>query len=278
MTPSIYAYLDFRAYLRDWFSAKQAMDPHFSKRRFARLAGRSSPGLLADVMDGERQLTQPMVEVFTQALQLNRAEGEFFHALVQLDQAEDPRERNHAWERISHSRGFQETRSLDGASFRYLSCWWFPVVRELAHRPDFEPDPAWVARHVRPVITESQARRALEALLDLGMLVRSGDTLEPAAGVVQTPHEVQGLAVHNYHKAMLDRASEAVDAFKPHERHIVAATVSVPIDLIPRLKQEINALQDRLLAICDRFEGQAEQVLQIELLLFPLSDRAPRTP
>jgi uncharacterized protein (TIGR02147 family) len=272
--PSIYCYLDYRAFLRDWFAAKQAADPRFSKRRFARLAGRSSPGLLTEVMEGKRHLTPPMIEVFARALDLSRAEAEFFEALVQLDQSGSHQARNHAWERISNVPAFQRSRKIDGASFQYLSCWWFPVVRELANRKDFDPDPAWIARHVRPAITESQARKALDTLQALGMLVRDGDRLVPADGVVTTAHEVEGLAVRNYHLAMLERASEAVDRYEPQERHLVAATLSVPVALVPRLKQEINALQERVLAMCDRLEGQAEQVLQLELLLFPLSDRA----
>ena len=65
--PDIHRYLDFRSYLRDWFDARKAEDAKFSKRSFARLAGKSSPGLLTDVIGG-RQLTAKMVGAFSRAM------------------------------------------------------------------------------------------------------------------------------------------------------------------------------------------------------------------
>jgi uncharacterized protein (TIGR02147 family) len=272
--PSIFEYLDYRAFLRAWFAARKAEDPRVSRRELSRRAGSSSPGFLTEVMDGDRQLTGPSVAAIARALGLSRAETEFFTALVDLDQAEDTPSRNHAWERIISARGLTQARKIEGAGFEYLSNWWYPVVRELAHRRDFVADPAQIARHVRPPITEAQARKALQCLVSLGLLVEREGKLVPADVVVTTPHEVEGLAVHNYHLGMLERAREAIDRFEPEERHLVAATLSVPASLIPQLKREINAAQERILELASQPDQQVDQVLQIELLMFPLSDRA----
>lgn len=271
--PDVHRYLDFRAFLRDWFAARREADPRFSRRAFARLAGKSSPGLLAEVMDGDRQLTPAMVEAFAGAMGLGRAEADFFAALVRLAQATSTTERNEAWDRISASRHFREARRIEGASVEYLSNWWFPVVRELAQRPDFRADPAWIARRIRPPISEGQARKALETLQALELLVPHPERgLAPAEGVVATPHEVAGLAVHNYHRGMLELAIESMERFPPEERHLVAATLSVPRALVPALKRELDALQERVLDLSDRLSDPPEQVMQVHLVLFPLSD------
>jgi uncharacterized protein (TIGR02147 family) len=276
-SPDIFRYLDFRAYLRDWFEARRQEDPGFSKRQFARLAGKSSPGLLTEVMDGDRQLTPAMVDSFASALGLSRAEKDFWDSLVQLAQAPDSRTRNHAWERISAVKAFQEARRIEGASVQYLSHWWYPVVRELAHRPDFVADPAWIARRIRPPVTEPQARKALEVLQELGLLAPDDrGRLRPTDAVVTTPHEVAGLAVHNYHRAMLERAIDAIDRFPADERHLLAATISIPHGLVAEIKQELNTLQERILDLANRFDGSADEVVQVHLVMFPLSDRAER--
>ena len=36
--PDLYAYLDYRKYLEDWFDARKAANPRFSHRMFARRA------------------------------------------------------------------------------------------------------------------------------------------------------------------------------------------------------------------------------------------------
>ncbi|HHO54375.1 MAG TPA: TIGR02147 family protein [Deltaproteobacteria bacterium] len=272
--PNIYDYLDFRSFLRSWFEARKAEEPRFSKRSFARLAGKSSPGLLTEVLNG-RQLSPKMVSAFANAMKLTAPEADFFDALVQLDQARSTRERNHAWDRISASRSFQEARRIEGASVRYLSDWWIPVIRELAHRRDFQPDPAWIAARIRPPITEAMARRGLETLIELEMLIERDDGgLAPAEGVLTTPQEVAGLAVHNYHLGMLQRAIESIDGVDPEERHLLAATVSVPHSVVGQLKDELNAFHRRIIDLCGRYEGDAEEVLQLHFVLFPLSDRA----
>ena len=273
--PVIYRYLDFRAFLRDWYAWRQAQDPKFSRRQFARLAGKRSPGLLTTVMEGDRQLTPPMVRAFAQAMELSADEAAFFGALVQLDQASDSMTRNEAWRRVSASKAFREARPLQGASVEYLSHWWYPVVRELAHRHDFVPDPSWIAKHTRPPITEAQARRAVEVLLRLGLLREDEeDGLVPADGVLTTPHEVEGMAVHNYHLGMLERAAESIERFEPELRHLVAATLPVPESLVPVIKQELNALQERLGDLAEQTEEDIERVVQIHLVMFPLSDTA----
>lgn len=271
--PTVFDHLDFRAFLAEWFAAKKASNPRFSHRMFARLAGQRSPSLLHHVMEGTRNLTPATTESFARAMKLGAGEAEFFGLLVALGQAETDTERNEAWERIAATRRFREARRIEGAGFEYLSSWYYPAIRELAHRGDFVDDPDWIARTLRPRITPARARRALEAMLGLGLLVRADDgRVRPADASVVTPHEVEGLAVHNYHHGMLERAREAIDAFDPTERHFGAVTVAVPDALVPRLKQEIAAFQERLLNLCDTAAEPKDRVYQLNLQLFPLSE------
>ncbi|MCB9683773.1 MAG: TIGR02147 family protein [Alphaproteobacteria bacterium] len=272
--PIVYDYLDFRAFLRDWYAARSAADPSFSKRRFVRLAGRTSPGLFGDVVDGDRKIGPDTARAFAKAMSLPREEADFFESLVRFCQATDPVDRRNAWERILATRSFQSLRRIEGHSYAYLARWWIPVVRELAGRKDFDPDPAWIAAHIRPQITEAQAREALATLLELGMLMEDESGVpRPADAVLTTPHEVQSMAVHAYHKGMLGLAVESIDRFPAEERHLLGATLSVPLRLVGALKNELDAVQERLLALADGFDDAPEQVIQIELAMFPLSDR-----
>jgi uncharacterized protein (TIGR02147 family) len=269
----VFGYLDHRRFLDDWFRAKKNGNPRFSHRMFARLAGQKSPSLLLQVIRGDRNLTPATAEAFIGAMKLSSEEAAFFADLVKLNQASSPDEQNEAWSRISASRRFRAARRIEGQGVEYISHWYYPAVRELANRDDFEADPAWIARALRPRITASQARKALELLLSLGLLeeredgrVRSGD-----ASIV-TPHEVAGLAARNYHRGMLELARDSVETATREERHLAAVTVCIPQRLVPRLKREINAIQERLLDLCDGAEGEPEQVYQVHLALFPLSE------
>ena len=270
--PSVFAYLDYRRFLSDWYDAKKKVNPRFSHRAFVRRTGQRSPSLLADVIAGRRNLTAAGLEGFQRALGLDRTAARFFRLLVQLDQAETPAEKNAVWTDITASKRFRESRRLEGDSFRYLSTWYLPAIRELANRADFRDDPAWIARQLRPPIRTKEAADALATLFDLELLVRDEQgQITHGGGSVVTPSEVTGLAVHNYHDGMLVRAREAVVRVPPAERHFVAVTVTVPPSLVPALKEELNAMQARILELCSGTELPADQVMQFNLHFFPLS-------
>ena len=271
-SPEVFGYLDHRLFLSDWFVWKKSRNAKFSHRVFARRAGQKNPSLLSQVIAGRRNLTPRTTSAFCRAMALSEEDAKFFHMLVQLDRARTDSDRNRAWERISASRRFQQARRIEGASFRYLSRWYFPAIRELATRSDFQADPSWIAATLRPRITPVQAEDALSSLQEMGLLqADAAGRLRPAQATIATPHEIVDLAVHNYHAGMIKLASEAIARFPAEDRHLGAVTVSIPRAMLGELKAEIAAFQERLLDLCDRSEAPSEQVFQINLQCFPLS-------
>ncbi len=269
----IYTYLDYRRFLDDWFRAAKQGNPRFSHRMFARLAGQKSPSLLIQVIRGERNLTQATTEAFAGAMQLRPPEATFFGDLVLLGQAKTTDEQNRAWARISASRRFREARQLEARGVEIFSNWHHAAIRELAARDDFDPDPEWIARQLRPRVTPAQARKAMEALVEIGLLAQGEDgSVSLSDASLVTPHEVAGMAARNYHRSMLNLAADSTDSADRDERHLSAVTVCIPRSLVPRLKREIDAFQEKLLDLCDSAEESAEQVYQLHLALFPLSE------
>ena len=274
--PIIQDYLDYRAYLRDWFTWKKQASPRFSQRAFAKRMGQSSPSIGVDLVSGRRGLTPALFGPLTKALGLDAEQRGYLQLLVNLDRAKTPQQRNGAWDRLSAHRWFRQARRVEGEGFRYVSDWTCPAVRELASRPDFQAEPGWIARTLVPSITEAHARRTLDTLFELGLLVTDDDgVVQQAEASVVTPTEVQGLAAHNYHQGMFDLAKQGITRFSADERHYTGVTVCVPEALVPDLKREIMEFAERLLERCDRAQGDPERVFQVHLAAFPLS-RSPK--
>ncbi len=270
--PDLFSYLDHRKWLSDWFDWKKACNPRFSHRMFARLAGQRSPSLLLLVCQGKRNLTAASMEGFIKATGLNDEEARFFRLLVELDGADATEDRNLVFERIAGTQRFQAARKLEGESFRYLSSWYLPAIRELATLNSFRADPDWIARTLHPPISRKDAQAALDTLFTLGLLVRRKDGAVHVAEVtIATPHEVAGLAAHNYHQGMIDRARASIGGSHPDQRHLGAVTVAVPSKDIAELKAEVASFLERFLDRCDRRIPDADQVFQLNVQLFPLS-------
>lgn len=273
--PDLFTYLDHRAWLGDWFAWKQSTNARYSHRAFARAAGLSNPSLLHLVVKGERNITPRTLPGFVRALKLAGDQARHFELLVSLDRARSPDERNAIFDRIRATRGFRAANELQAASFDYLSDWTLPAIRELAGAPHFRHDPTWIAEQLQPRVTEARARRSLELLERLGMVIpdaEGGATQQDVA--IVTAHEVWGLAVFNYHRQMLDRAREALETVDAAERHYGAVTVRVPATRIEALKEEVAAFQERVLALCDEDED-GDVVMQLNLQLFPLTRTEP---
>ncbi len=274
--PDVFEHLDYRAFLRAWFTWKKGDNPRFSHRMFARMAKISSPSLLHHVMEGKRNLTPRTATSVADAMSLRGEERVFFGLLVELDRARTSDSRNRVWRRISATRRFQEARPIEGEGFQYLTRWYLPAVRELARRPDFRAESDYVATHLRPRITRKQADSALDTLFRLGLLERlDGGGVRATDATIVTPHEVRGLAVRNYHSAMIGKALESIERFDKTRRMLGASTVCIPRELVPELRRRIQRFHESVIDLCDGAEGEAEVVYQFNLQLFPLSADEP---
>jgi uncharacterized protein (TIGR02147 family) len=269
--PDIFGYLDYRAYLKDVYEAGKAHTRHFSYRYLSQKAGFRSPNFIKLVIDSQRNLSAESIEPVAKAFGLRADERRFFADLVAFDQASTVAEKNEAFSRLCASRRFREARRLDHSMFAYLSCWYYPAVREMAARPDFRPEPEWISGEVFPPITAEQAAEALDLLFELGLLVRdaSGRVLrgEPS---VTTGHEVRSLAIGNYHRQMLERAAESIVDVPRQWRDISALTICVSRDQVAALKERIHGFRESLLDTGDRDE-RPEVVYQLNIQLFPLT-------
>ena len=272
VAPSVFDFLDFRAYLRGYYEAQKARRAGFSFRTFSKRAGLRSPNFFKLVMDGDRNLGADSIPKFADALGLSGAERDFFTDLVAFDQAADSTEKNRAFERIAASRRFRTARRIDGLLLTYLSHWYHPAIRELAARHDFSEDPKWIAQQLRPAISPTQAAHSLELLLSLGLLERDAASGRLLRGepTLTTEHEVTALGAGNFHRQMLQRAAESIDDIPARLRDLAALTVCVSARTASQIKERIHQFREALTELCDA-EPQGTAVYQLNIQWFPLS-------
>jgi uncharacterized protein (TIGR02147 family) len=275
--PDIFSYVDYRAYLGDYYRAAKENVSAFSYRYLARRAGFSSPNFIKLVIDGDRNLGADSIESVAGALKLDSAERRFFRALVHFDQADSAKDKNEAFEQIAASRRFRHARRIEHDMFEYLSHWYYPAIREMAARDDFRADPEWIARQLFPSITEARASKALDVLFRLGVLERDEDepdTITRGDPSLTTGHEVGSLAIGNYHRQMLERAGASIEEVDRDLRDVSALTVCISESMVDELKSRIHQFREILLDLCDSDEAP-QTVYQINFQLFPLTQSAP---
>ena len=267
--PDVARFTDYRAFLREMVKFLRAVRPGFSFRSFARRAGFASPNYLKLVSDGLRNLAPESVEKFARGLGLSKREQEIFRILVLIANARSDDERNALFLRLRERIGADEVTRLRDDQFAVYEVWWALVIRDMAQLPDFQLDPRWIGRRLRPRVRPAQVQRALDLLLRLGLLVKDADgKVHATERTVSTGPEVQSLAVRNYHRSLIELANGALDEIPREERNITSVTVLLSRDGYAEAVAEIAKLRRRLLEISDTRIGEAPSGSQAEREVF----------
>jgi uncharacterized protein (TIGR02147 family) len=266
---SIYEYTSYRDFLKDSYARNKAQNPKFSFRYFARIAGFKACNVLKLVMDGKRNLALESISKFAKALKLNREESEFFTNLVLHNQAGNSVDRQHYAELLVLSRGYKRVHPLKDEQYHFLGNWYYPVIWELVSLPTFREDYEWISKNTRPSITPFEARRTIEALVKMGLLKRDakGRLSKSEAGVV-TPDEVTASSVAGFHREMMKRASESIDAFPRDKRDISGFTFALSEGTAGRVKEMVQKFRKDILDMVLQ-DQQPDGVYQLNFQFFP---------
>jgi uncharacterized protein (TIGR02147 family) len=265
----VFRYHDYRAFLSDLYKVKKKKG--FSYRAFSRTAGLGAPNYLKLVIEGQRNLTPTMAQRFAEACALSGDAAEYFQRLVEFNQASTAEQRSAGFTSISGFDRYRRAHRLELAHAAYYSTWYLPAIRELVSSPTFDEEPEWIAHQLWPAIKPSEARSALDVLLELGLIERdAGGRLRQTVAVVSTGVETSGMHITNYHAEMMRRATQAMELVPAAQRDISSVTFCVGPATAARLKKRIQEFRRELIALVEA-EPERGQVLQLNLQLFPLS-------
>lgn len=272
----VFRYRDYRHFLRDVYAERKKSEYGFSYRAFAKRAGLSAPNYLKLVAEGQRNLAPEMATRFAAALGLTGEPADYFCDLVGFNQASSAPERERCYQRLCRYKRYRDAFRLDAAHAAYHSDWYIPAVRELVSCAGFKEDPRWIARALRPNISQRQAAHALEILEQLGLVVRGqGGRLTQREPLLTTGDD-QPLGHHiaTFHRAMLERAAEALDHTPRDEREIASLTLSLDAKQFQAFKARLYEVRQELLQASlepDDSAGGADRVVQINFQMFPLA-------
>ncbi|MBI2067209.1 MAG: TIGR02147 family protein [Deltaproteobacteria bacterium] len=271
--PDIFNYLNYRHYLKDYYSEKKGKKgSHFSFRSFSRLAGLSSPNFLKLVIEGKRNLGGDGIQSFIKGLRLNKEESVFFEDLVHFNQATTDEERNQHYQRLSRSRRYRQVKQIEKDYFVYFSRWYYAAIRELVLLPEFKEDPIWIASKLAPAITPNEARVAIELLLELGFIKRDKNgKLTQSERNITTEREVASLAIKNFHRQMIEKAAESIEKTSHEKRDISSLTVALSKEKFEETKRRIQEFRRELNVLLSE-EGKADSVYQINFQIFNLTE------
>ncbi|OGJ88315.1 MAG: hypothetical protein A2268_05395 [Candidatus Raymondbacteria bacterium RifOxyA12_full_50_37] len=267
----IESYSDYRAFLKDLFAEKKRLNPSFSYRVFNRLAGIRSPSLFMEVVKGKRNLSRKALSAFARAFGLKPAETRFFTLLVKFTQAKDLSEKQAYLEQMRGLTPNVDRKIVPASHYDYYSCWYNPIIRELACTLDWKGDYLTLAKAVHPPITKGQAHQSMDILVRLGFLAKqkNGSYIQTNPSITTGP-EVVSLGVRKMNTEFAKLGVQAIDRFLPLERDVSSMTLGISEKGFGLLKREIQEFKRRVAFIVDD-DKESDRVFNMNIQLFPVS-------
>ena len=266
----IYGYNDFRKYVKDCLVDAKKDNPAFTHRFLARKLGLFTSNLIMLVTQGKRNLSPTVRFKLSAVLKHTRKEAQYFEHMVGFLQSKTHDERDMHYAAMLAKKRSIKTAALEKQQYDYYTNWYNPVVRELVTSPDFKGNYKVLGKSVSPSITQEQARRSIELLLDLGLIKKNGKRYVQTDPLVSTGPVVDSIAVANFHRKTARLAAESFDRHTRKERTITSCTITLSEDHFEMLKREIADLRKKALELAEEPVG-SNRVYQMNMQLFPVS-------
>jgi uncharacterized protein (TIGR02147 family) len=266
----VFQFTDFRKYLREFYEDRKRANPRFSHRMIAQKVGFRSSGLFAQILSGQTNLSESMVERFLPFLGLEAQEADYFRLLVRFNQAKSYRAKRDALELLLKYDQVR-VRTLEASQYEYYGSWVPSAVRAIIGFGGFRGDFAALRRRLDPAVTVAEVRRAVELLERLGLVRRKDDgEWEVVDEFISTGSETRSVAVRNYHGVVMDLARQAMERLPREERNASTVTVGVTAKGWETISRRIDELRREILEIA-RDAEEADRVYQVNIHAFPLT-------
>ena len=267
--PNPFEYADYRLLLQDCYAFRKAQNPNFSHRFIAGKLGRNTAYFLK-ICQGKRNLSPQMAISLCQLFGFSKRESDYFESLVGFNQAATLAEKSHYYEKIAARRA-AKLNVLAKDKYGLYEKWYYVAIREVLDYYPFRGDCKALANALVPPIKPSEARKAIEVLTALGLIVRTGGGgYRKVDAVVTTGDEWKSFQIARFLQETSELGRQAFDRFTTQEREIGAQTVSVSAATVEAIRERIRALRREVLelAVADK---RADRVYQINIHAFPLT-------
>lgn len=237
--PSVFDYLDYIKYIREYYEARHAVDRWFSYRFIQSKTG-IDPGYLFKVFLGKKPLPQKKISALAKVFNLGKREADYFTMLVMYGQAKSNETIRKYFERML---SFSEvaTRTVTVREYAYYTKWYHAAIRHLISCTEFRGDFKALAKMTVPAISENEAKKAVALLCSLGFVSKDQDGVYRITDrFLTTGNQWQSIAVRRFQQDTILLAHQALDTVDKNLRDISTATVALSSEGFTEARERIR--------------------------------------
>lgn len=270
--PKIYDYNNFRQYIHDYHAVRQKSEKKFSRGEFSKLLGLpNTRSFINDVIKG-RKVTSNFIERFTNIMEFDKDESQFFRVLVKFNQAENIEERELYFDQLI-SLNKTPKKIIEKNVYVYYKNWYNSVIRALLNVYEFDGDYSKLAQKVFPKITIKQAKESITLLNDLGLIKKNKHgILKPVDKVLSTGESLKNELLKQSQMQCIDIARKMFFLNNNRAQRVITKTISLSEEGYNRIENKLSKVSSEINSIIHKDEKKADRIYQLNLLLLPHSN------
>lgn len=270
LSPQVQEYSDFRNYLKDAYKFRKKQDSSFTHRFIVNNVQASSSGWFSDIINGRITLSHTYRLRLSDLLEHSETDKEYFHNLIEFNQAGSSEERTVFFKRLLLSKA-PDAQIIIEYQFDFYRLWYVSAIRELLVEYNFDGQNfSTLGSLLIPCITTEEARYAFDILLQCNLIALKAGKYKPTNLSIKKAHGFTNFYWKLYMESMLKQSENAIHISK-EIRDISAITVNLDTETFKEAQIIIAECRRKLLML-EQIERSSSRVYQCNIQLFPLSE------
>lgn len=279
MSPDIYQYDDFRAFLKDCFDAKvraaAEMGEKYSQRRFAREAGFANPGYFNDVLKAFKPLSANAVDKMSAVFGLKPHEVEYLKLITEYGQARGAEKKDALYKQIISRRNRSKFTRLNPALSKYYQDVRYALVRGAIEVLDFRGDYETLAAFLDPPVPVSLVKTIVRELCEWKLVEQDvSGRYRTTRSIVEPPPALAGMS-RAMNAEWLLMAREALHRLPKEERSVSTMIVNISDEVHAEILERIERFREEIFRLVEEDRGGARRIQQLTVAYVPRSRRKP---
>ena len=267
-------YTDYRSYLKKVYLLVKGSLESYSYIKFTEQLGLGHCNALYLIINKGRPLTLKAAKKMAPRLGLSGKEKKYFLKLVEYQGSKDSGLRQKVFgEMLAIKSGILSTH-LSKERLEFFSEWYHGAIYELLAFPEVEDDAKWLGKQLKPNISPKKIEESLSLLESLGLVAYNDELgrLYPTGEHISTGAEIRGIVFKTYHNQMMELGQRALSSEAGARRDMSSVTIGVSVDKMSEIKALTAKFRKELLALADAPDNNKEQILQVNIQVFPLTE------
>lgn len=270
--PNIFAYIDYRKFLQDYYTIRKGNDSGFTHTYIChRLGQQNAKSYFNNIVAGRMDVTTTFIDRFIVLLELDGDESQYFRVLVNYNQATSAHEKEFFFDQLVRLNKTPH-QLINKDAYSYYKEWYHSAVRALLDIIDFKDDFKVIAKRIFPQITLKQAKESFSLLKQLGMIAENESGFwKPTDKVISSGNLINDALIEQFQIKCLEHAKNVLAAGSDQAHRNITMTISLSDEAFERVTGKIQQFKSEIRSIVQKDETAASRVYHINLNIFPMS-------